>query len=116
MTKRDGWDSEEKEAEKYAVGGYNEALAKGDQLTDAERRTVIAKLTQLTGLDPKYLDNSNLRVELMHYLREILRDRKTMAGRLDSRLTGPAPGAPAPPPAAFRSGMCARRDPPAVPR
>ena len=32
-----------------------------------------------------------LRVELMHFLRELLRDRKIMAGRLDSRLTGPAP-------------------------
>ena len=29
-----------KEAEKYAVGGYNEALAKGDQLTDAEYQAV----------------------------------------------------------------------------
>ena len=80
-----------KEAEKYAVGGYNEALAKGDQLTTAERQAVIAKLARLTGLDPKYLDNSDLRVELMHFLRELLRDQKTMAGRLDSRLTGPAP-------------------------
>ena len=80
-----------KEAEKYAASGYNEALAKGDQLTDTERRTVVAKLASLTGLDPKYLDDSNLRVELMHFLRELLRDRKLMAGRLDSRLTGPAP-------------------------
>jgi carboxypeptidase C (cathepsin A) len=30
-------------------------------------------------------------MELMHYLRELLRDQKLMAGRLDSRLTGPAP-------------------------
>jgi carboxypeptidase C (cathepsin A) len=80
-----------KEAEKYAVGGYNEALAKGDQLTDAERQSVLAKLSRLTGLDQKYLDNSDLRVELMHFLRELLRDRKMMGGRLDSRLTGPAP-------------------------
>ena len=57
-----------KEAEKYAVGGYNEALAKGDQLTGAERQAVVAKLARLTGLDPKYLDDSDLRVELMHYL------------------------------------------------
>lgn len=80
-----------KEAEKYAVGGYNEALAKGDQLTNAEREAVIAKLSRLTGLSAKYLDNSDLRVELMHFLRELLRDQKMMAGRLDSRLIGPAP-------------------------
>ncbi|HML17782.1 MAG TPA: hypothetical protein VK419_12180 [Bryobacteraceae bacterium] len=80
-----------KEAEKYAVGGYNQALAQGDQLTAAERAAVVAKLSRLTGLDPKYLDNSDLRVELMHFLRELLRAQKMMAGRLDSRLIGPAP-------------------------
>lgn len=80
-----------KESEKWAVSGYAEALAKGDQLTDAESKTVVAKLARLTGVDPRYVDNSGLRVELMHFLRELLRDRKIMAGRLDSRLTGPAP-------------------------
>jgi carboxypeptidase C (cathepsin A) len=80
-----------KEAEKVAVGSYNEALAKGDQLTDADYRATVAKVARLTGIDPKYVDNSNLRMELTHYLRELLRDQKTMAGRLDSRLTGPAP-------------------------
>jgi len=80
-----------KEAEKVAVGSYNEALAKGDQLTDADYKAMVAKVARLTGIDPKYVDSSNLRMELMHYLRELLRDQKTMAGRLDSRLTGPAP-------------------------
>ncbi len=80
-----------KESEKWAVGGFNEALAKGDNLTDAEAKAAVAKFARLTGLDPKYVENSQLRVELMHFLRELLRDRKLMAGRLDSRLTGPAP-------------------------
>jgi len=80
-----------KEAERLAVGSYNEALAKGDRLTDADYKTMVAKVARLTGVDPKYVDRSDLRMELMHYLRELLRDEKTMAGRLDSRLTGPAP-------------------------
>jgi carboxypeptidase C (cathepsin A) len=80
-----------KEVEKWANSGYNEALAKGDELTDAEYKATVAKFARYTGLDPKYVDNSSLRVELMHFLRELLRDRKTMAGRLDSRLIGPAP-------------------------
>ena len=80
-----------KEAEKLAVGPYNEALAKGDRLTDAEYKSIVAKVARLTGVDPKYVANSDLRMELMHYLRELLRDQKTMVGRLDSRLTGPAP-------------------------
>lgn len=80
-----------KEAERLAVGAYNEALAKGDQLTDADYKAIVAKVARLTGVDQKYVDDSNLRMELMHYLRELLRDQKMMAGRLDSRLIGPAP-------------------------
>jgi carboxypeptidase C (cathepsin A) len=80
-----------KEVEKYANGGYNEALARGDQLTDSEFKAAAAKLARYNGLSQQYIENSGLRVELMHYLRELLRDRKMMAGRLDSRLTGPAP-------------------------
>jgi carboxypeptidase C (cathepsin A) len=80
-----------KESEKWAVSGFNEALAKGDQLTDAELKAAVAKYAHLTGLDPKYVESSGLRVELMHFLRELIRDRKMMAGRLDSRLIGPAP-------------------------
>lgn len=80
-----------KESEKFALGGYQEALAHGDQLTDADFKSDAAKFARLTGLDPKYVESSDLRVELMHFLRELLRDRKMMAGRLDSRLIGPAP-------------------------
>jgi carboxypeptidase C (cathepsin A) len=80
-----------KEAERLAVGAYNEALAKGDRLTDADYKAIVAKVARLTGVDQKYVDSSDLRMELMHYLRELLRDQKTMVGRLDSRLTGPAP-------------------------
>ena len=80
-----------KEVEKWTIGGYNEALAKGDEMTDADYKATVAKFARYTGLDPKYVDNSAIRVELMHFLRELLRDRKTMAGRLDSRLIGPAP-------------------------
>lgn len=80
-----------KEAERLAVGAYNEALAKGDQMTDADYKAIVAKVARLTGVGAKYVDNSDLRMELMHYLRELLRDDKMMAGRLDSRLIGPAP-------------------------
>ncbi len=79
-----------KEAEKWAVSGYGEALAKGDRLTDAEYKAATAQLARFTGLDQRYADSSNLRIEILHFTRELLRDRKTIAGRLDARLTGPA--------------------------
>jgi carboxypeptidase C (cathepsin A) len=80
-----------KESERWAVSGFNEALAKGDQLTEADFKATAAKYARLTGLSQQYVENSNLRVELMHFLRELMRDKKMMAGRLDSRLIGPAP-------------------------
>jgi len=80
-----------KEAERLALGPYNEALARGTNLPEADYKAMVAKLAHLTGVEPKYVDQSDLRMELMHYLRELLRDQKIMAGRLDSRLTGPAP-------------------------
>jgi carboxypeptidase C (cathepsin A) len=80
-----------KESETWALSGYLEALAKGDRLSEAERKSTVARLARLTGLSEKYVDESDLRITLPRFLRELLRDRKLMAGRLDSRLTGPAP-------------------------
>ncbi|MGH9558680.1 MAG: S10 family peptidase [Bryobacteraceae bacterium] len=80
-----------KQAEDWAVGGYNEDLARGDRLTPADSQAAAEKLARFTGLDTKYIENSDLRVDLQRYLRELLRDQKKMTGRLDSRLTGPAP-------------------------
>jgi carboxypeptidase C (cathepsin A) len=79
------------EVEHWSLTGYAEALAKGDRLTAAEHKALIDKLARYTGLEPRYVDNANARLEIQRFTREILRDRKLMAGRLDSRLTGPAP-------------------------
>jgi carboxypeptidase C (cathepsin A) len=77
-----------KEVEQWAEKGYAEALAKGDRLTPAERQEVIDKLARYTGLDKRFLDNSNMRVEIMRFTAEILRDQKRTVGRLDSRFKG----------------------------
>lgn len=76
------------EAESWAFGPYAQALAKGDKLTEAEHRETIAKLARLTGIDPAYIDRAGLRLEIMHFCKELLRDRKQTAGRLDSRFLG----------------------------
>lgn len=76
------------EVEKWAETGYAEALAKGDALTAAERQEVIDKLARYTGLEKRFIDNSNLRIEIMRFTKELLRDRKRTVGRLDSRFVG----------------------------
>jgi carboxypeptidase C (cathepsin A) len=80
-----------REAENWAMTGYIEALDKGDQLTPAERKAVIEKLARYTGLEPRYIDDSELRLDVAHFTRELMRDKRLTIGRLDGRLTGPSP-------------------------
>jgi carboxypeptidase C (cathepsin A) len=79
-----------KEAEGFAIGEYSAALAKGDELPAAERKAVIDKLVRFTGLDAHYLDQTNLRWDVSHFARQLLRDRDLTIGRYDGRLTGPS--------------------------
>ena len=76
------------EVEQWATTGYAEALAKGDRLTGEERNAAIERLSRYTGLSKSYLDLANLRVDEPHFTKELLRDRKEIIGRLDSRFTG----------------------------
>jgi carboxypeptidase C (cathepsin A) len=78
-----------KEAEGFAMGEYSIALNKGDALPPAERKSVIDKLVRYTGLEARYIDQSNLRYDVQHFTRELLRDKNQQIGRLDGRLTGP---------------------------
>ncbi len=80
-----------REVEAWALTSYAEALALGDRLPAAQRKAAIDRLARYTGLDPKYVERAELRIELAYFNRELLRDRNLMAGRLDSRLTGPGP-------------------------
>jgi carboxypeptidase C (cathepsin A) len=79
-----------KEAEGFAMGEYATALAKGDELTPAERKAVIDKLVRYTGLEARYLDETNLRFDVSHFARELLHDKELTIGRYDGRLTGPS--------------------------
>jgi carboxypeptidase C (cathepsin A) len=76
-----------KEVEEWALGEYLTALARGDKLTKDERNDIIEKLAQYTGLSRQYIDHTNLRIEIFRFTRELLRDKKQVVGRLDSRFT-----------------------------
>jgi carboxypeptidase C (cathepsin A) len=76
------------EARRFAANEYNVALMKGDKLTTAERTQVVKQLARLTGLSEEYVEESNLRIDIQRFCKELLRkDRKTV-GRYDSRLEG----------------------------
>jgi carboxypeptidase C (cathepsin A) len=76
------------EVEAWAAKDYAEALAKGDALTGAERQAVVQRLARYTGLDPEYLESTELRIEIQRFCKELLRKEKRTVGRLDSRFKG----------------------------
>ena len=77
-----------KEVEGWAATGYAEALAKGDRLSAAERQATIERLSRYMGIEKRYIDNSNLRVPIFQFTKELLRDEKRTVGRIDSRFKG----------------------------
>ena len=79
-----------KEAETFAMTDYSNALAKGDDLSPAERKAAIDKLVRFTGLEPRYLEESNLRWDVAHFTRQLLRNEHETIGRYDGRLAGPS--------------------------
>ena len=76
------------EAEAFASGEYAAVLEKGARLTDKERQDAIRQLAHFTGLDQKFLDYANLRVNLNLFRKELLRTERRSIGRLDSRFKG----------------------------
>lgn len=76
------------EVEAFAAAEYPVILAKGDRLTPDEKRAASARLARYTGLDERYVELSDLRIEIQRFCKELLRDRKRTVGRLDSRFVG----------------------------
>jgi len=79
-----------KEAEAFAMTDYANALAKGDDLPAAERKAIVEKLNRFTGLEPRYIEESNLRWDVQHFTRQLMRDKHLTIGRYDGRLSGPS--------------------------
>jgi carboxypeptidase C (cathepsin A) len=76
------------EVEAFALGEYWSALALGDQLDETRQRVVAQKLGEYTGLDAEFIDQYNLRIHIMRFCKELLRDQKRTVGRIDSRYLG----------------------------
>ena len=77
-----------KEVRQFAAGEYAAALVKGDQLSSADKDLVIDKLNQYTGISKEYWKKAGLRVNIMQFNQELLRNEHQTVGRLDSRYKG----------------------------
>lgn len=76
------------EVEEFALGDYWSVLAKGDQLEDRDRTRIARKLSEYTGLSSEYVDLYDLRIHILRFCKELLRDQRRTVGRIDSRFTG----------------------------
>jgi carboxypeptidase C (cathepsin A) len=76
------------EVRDFARGPYALALAKAQDLPDAERRAVATRLAGYIGLPVDYILASDLRIPPARFRKELLRDQRQMLGRYDDRFTG----------------------------
>lgn len=76
------------EARAFARDEYAPALLKGAGLSAAEHDHIRDRLAYFTGLDPVYIERSDLRILMPRFQKELLRDQGLAIGRLDGRYAG----------------------------
>ncbi|MFC4337397.1 S10 family peptidase [Salininema proteolyticum] len=69
---------------------YFTVLNKGARATEEERSAAITKIASLAGVSEDYVDRAGLRLEHTRFYAELLRHKRLVTGRLDTRFTGPA--------------------------
>jgi carboxypeptidase C (cathepsin A) len=76
------------EVEEFALGEYTLALMKGDALPRDEYDHIVEKLSRYTGLSQEYVKQTNLRINIFRFTKELQRDQRRTTGRIDSRFSG----------------------------
>jgi carboxypeptidase C (cathepsin A) len=77
-----------REAEDFAINQYAPALTRIDRLTPQEKQALLDSFSKYSGLSKAFIEQNNFRVDLSEFMKELLRERRLMTGRLDSRFTG----------------------------
>ena len=76
------------EVKHFALTDYARALAQGNNLEAATRKSIIDKLHEYTGLTKAYLEKANMRITGGEFEKELLSSKDETTGRLDARFTG----------------------------
>ncbi|MEM7119591.1 MAG: peptidase S10 [Chloroflexota bacterium] len=76
------------EVEAFAEGEYASALMLGAKLSAEARANVVKKLARYTGLSETYIEQTNLRINIHRFTKELMRAERRTVGRLDSRFIG----------------------------
>jgi carboxypeptidase C (cathepsin A) len=78
------------EVERFAIEEYAPALLKGYAITAEEKQAIAGQLARYTGTSAAFWQRADLRVTHVEFLQELMRDRGLIAGRIDSRFSGPS--------------------------
>lgn len=76
------------EAREFARDVYVPALLQGANLPDSERASIAERLAYFTGLDKAFILQSDLRVLIYRFQKELLRQEGQVLGFSDGRYTG----------------------------
>jgi len=76
------------EARAFATGDYASALHQGRALSESDHKKIVAELARLTGLSPRVIEDSRLRVDPGVFQKQLLRDQGLILGAYDARITG----------------------------
>ena len=72
----------------FTYGRYIPALHRGTLLSPAEKDRVAGEMAGFIGLDKQYILDSDLRILMHRFQKELLRDSGRVLGRLDGRYLG----------------------------
>ena len=76
------------ECRDFTYNTYIPSLYKGNSLSEAEKNTIAEKLSYFTGLEKKYILQSDLRILIGRFQKQLLSEEGLAIGRLDGRFMG----------------------------
>lgn len=77
------------EVEHFAMNDYALALAAGASLPADQRKAIVEKLHQYTGLSTAYIEKADLRINGGEFEKNLQDENGLTTGRLDTRFSGP---------------------------
>ncbi len=77
------------EVEHFAMTDYAQALEAGSSLPAEQRKAIVAKLHQYTGLPVEYIQKADLRISGGEFSKTLQDEGDMTTGRLDTRFSGP---------------------------
>src|SRR6056297_166463 len=75
-------------AEALSLGSYAKVLLQGDQAKPKQVDRLVAEMSRLIGVSETFIRQSNLRIPMSSFGKELMRERERTVGRFDSRYTG----------------------------